>query len=290
METNVIYPKQFGFRKGHSTTDAFALVVGEMLSAFSENFHFLSVFVDLKKAFDTVEHSIILKKLEWIGVRGNALTWFESYLSERQQEVVFENEISDKRNVTTGVPQGSLLGVALFQLHIDDLRKCLKHTGAILYADDTTIYAFGRNIRALKSKLQRDLNNVSMWLKSNKLLLNVSKTKIVLFLRHLDVKVNLTVDSQLIEQVKCVKFLGYYIDSKLSFDHHSHYLYESLLKSIFVIRKLSTFVPKRCLLTLYYAHYYSRLSYGINIWMPLLKENTRSNFVLLQKRIIRIIN
>ena len=225
-----------------------------------------------------------------IGVTGTALSWFTSYLDSRQQVVLHDNEFSELRLLNVGVPQGSLLGVVLFQLHINSIRTCLRFSSAILYADDTTIYAFGRNIKALKSKIQTDLNHISMWLRSNRLLLNVSKTKCVLFSRLLQVNVNLTVDSQGIEQVKCVKFLGFYLDSTLPFEHHAHYLYETLVKSIFILRKLSVFVPKSSLRMMHYAHYHSRLNYGTHVWMPLLKEPICSKFVTLQKRIIRIIN
>ena len=139
----MIYPRQFSFRKGHSTVDAYTLLTGEIMNAFREDFHFLGVFIDLKKAFNTVDHQIILRKLERIGVRGISLDWFISYLTERKQMVVYKNCASEPREILTGIPQGSLLGVILFQLHIDGIRSCLKFTNAILYVDDTTIYVFG---------------------------------------------------------------------------------------------------------------------------------------------------
>ena len=193
----------------------------------------------LKKAFDSVNHSIILAKLEKCGIRGVALDWFTSYLTGRSQRTVFEDVVSQPRTINTGVPQGSLLGVILFQLHIDSLKNCLRHTSAILYADDTTIYAIGRNLKALKS----DINNLSMWLNSNKLLLNVNKTKSVLFSKHPNTGVELYVGKQKIESVKCFKFLGFYLDSTLSFQHHAFWLTKSLLNVIFIVRKLASFIP-----------------------------------------------
>ena len=155
MDKNkVIYPKQFGFRKNHSTQDAFALLTGEILSCFSKQFKILTVFVDLKKAFDTVNHSIILRKLERIGVRDESLNWFKSYLSNRKQKVVYGDTQSNLKNLEMGVPQGSLLGVALFQLHINDMRNALRFSSSILYADDTTIYVIGKNLHAMKAKIE----------------------------------------------------------------------------------------------------------------------------------------
>ena len=136
--------------KNHSTVDAFSVLVAETLSALNENFYFLSVFIDLRKAFDSVSHLIILSKLERLGIRGMSLDWFRSYLMNRSQMVSYRNHLSDSKPVLAGMPQGSLLGVLLFQVHINDMVTSLKHTSAILYADDTTLYAYSRNLRALK--------------------------------------------------------------------------------------------------------------------------------------------
>ena len=286
---DVLFPKQFGFRKSHSMTDAFITAVGELLTAFDPGFHMLSVFVDLRKASDTVDHKIILNKLEQLGIRGVAYDWFKSYIMDRRQVVCYQNATSVEEKLSCGVAQGSLLGVILFQLHINDMPQCLKHMSAILYADDTTLYVIGRNPAVLKIKMQHDLNLLSRWLSSNKLMLNVSKTKSIVFSKLSVDGIKLYVNSQEIEAVKCFKFLGYYLDQRLTFEHHGYNLYKTLLSSVHVIRKLSTFIPQSCLKTLYYAYYYSRLSYGIHIWFPLLRSILKSNLVTLQKRLIRII-
>ena len=122
------------------------------------------------------------------------------------------------------------------------------------------------------------------------LLLNVNKTKCILFTKTKLKVVNLVVDAQTIENVKCFKFLGFWIDFTLSFEHHAHFLYEKLLKSSYIIRKLSTFVPVTCLRTLYFAHYFSNMSYGINIWFSLLKEPDQTKLKSLQKKIIRAVS
>ena len=221
MEINhITYPKQFGFRKGHSTSDAFLLSVAEVLNSFTKDFALLAVYIDLKKAFDTVDHEIILLKLEKIGVRGVALEWFKSYLCNRKQKVVYGEYESSLKSISTGVPQGSLLGVVLFMLQINDLNKSLRFSSSLLYADDTSIYVICRNIRALKTKIQHDINSLSVWLGCNKLLLNVDKTKSLLFSRSTFANVDLWVGNKQIESVKCFKFLGFYVDSMLSFEHH----------------------------------------------------------------------
>ena len=245
MERNdIIYSKQFGFRQEHSTSGAFMLAVGEILNAQSDNMQLLSVFVDLRKAFDTVSHSVILAKLERLGIRGVALEWFQSYLSERKQHVEYDNCLSELHNITVGVPQGSLLGVIFFQLHINDMRACLRYSKAILYADDTTIYAIGRNLRALKAKVQADINSFSVWLTANKLSLNANKTKSILFSKTRCAGLELVANGQQIESVTCFKFLGFYLDNVLSFQHHVYWLKKSLNNSLFIIRKLVSFIPR----------------------------------------------
>ena len=190
-----------------------------------------------------MDHSTILKKVEKLGVRGVAFSWFKSYMENRTQYVVCNGHTSHKSGVRCGVPQGSLLGVLLFQVHINDLKSSLKFSDAILYADDTTVFLIGRNLRALKAKVH----------------------------------------------VKCFIFLGFFLDQNLTFEHHAYHLYESLLHSIFLMRKLSTFIPQTCLRSLYYAYYFGRLNYGVNIWYPLLKQSERTKLYTLQKRIIRIV-
>ena len=124
-KNSVLHPKQFGFRKHHSTLDTFLLTVGEILNSMNDGMNVLSVFIDLRKAFDTINHQIIIDKLKKLGVRDTALTWFISYLADRQQVVSYQDCLSSPRNIEMGVPQGSLFGVLLFELHIDDIRRSL---------------------------------------------------------------------------------------------------------------------------------------------------------------------
>ena len=185
--------------------------------------------------------------------------------------------------ITAGIPQGSLLGVVLFQLHIDSIKECLCHTSSILYADDTTIYVYGKNHKALKAKMQSDLNSFSMWLCVNKLLLNVKKNKSMLFSRYPSPEIDLHVNDQSRENVKCFKFLGYYLDSKLNFEHHVFNLKRQLTSIIVLIQRLSVVIPYSCLRLLYFAHFFSRISYRLNIWFPLLNEVEREKLNVLHK-------
>ena len=237
-----------------------------------------------------MDRGIILQKLERMGVCDLELDWFKSYISGRRQRLVYDNYEYDLRDINVGVGQGSLLAVLLFQLHINDICTSLHYSSAILYADDTTVYLLGCNLRALKCKMQSDLDNMSMWLKVNKLLLNIGKTRSVLFSRTETPPLNLAIEGKIIEDVKCFKFLGFHMDKKLTFTHHIYHLYNNLLNSAFVIRKLGSFVPQSCLKSLYYAHCHSKLSYGIQVWFPLVAECEKCKLTLLQKRLIRIVS
>ena len=205
-----------------------------------------------------------------------------------RQKVHVNGKSSDPGGLTVGVQQGSLLGVLLFQLIINDLPTVLKFSSSILYADDTTIYVIGRSVKFMRMKLQKDLDSLQLWLISNNLKLNVSKTKLLLFNKSaLSPIVDLFIDGESIENVTCFKFLGIILDSSLSFMQHYTMLYEKLLKSSFVIGYLSKVIPLSCMRQLYYAYFDSHLNYGLVIWFPLLKKPYQNRIYLLQKRIVR---
>ena len=292
METNnILYPKQFGFRRKHSMTDAISIFLSDLLKGGDEQMNVISIFIDLKKAFDTVNHTLILDKLIQLGIEDTNLNWFKSYLTNRIQCTQIGDCISETAVLGTGVPQGSLLGVLLFQIFINDMPKALKFCSGILYADDTTIYILGRNVRFMQRKLQSDINQVSMWLKENSLKLNVAKTKLVFFNnKGLTPYIDIEIDGELIENVKELKFLGITLDCELTFTPHYQNVYKKVSKLLFIMRKLAQFVPKGLLRHLYYAYFHSIVSYGMYLWGNQIKKSLLDNLYRVQKRLIRIIN
>ena len=184
----------------------------------------ISVFLDLSKAFDTVNHNILLRKLEFYGIRGIALEWFKHYLTGRKQYVLYNNTQSSKQYITCGVPQGSVLGPLLFLIYINDIPNCLKYSKSIVFADDTTIFASCKHMNTLYNNMNDDLSNLINWFKANMLSLNIAKTNYLLFpsskLVNVGEDMKLYADADEIIRNNCCKFLSIIIDDKLGWLDH----------------------------------------------------------------------
>ena len=172
----VLFCMKFGFRTGHSTDHALISLTETIKASLDKKRFGCGIFVDLQKAFDTVNHDILLKKLEHYGIRGTPLNWFKSYLSNRKQFVSINGHSSSLANISCGVPQGSVLGPLLFLIYINDLPDSSHFLSFFLFADDTNIYCESDNLELLTKKVNRELKKVKLWLDSNKLALNIEKT------------------------------------------------------------------------------------------------------------------
>ena len=178
-ENNILYKKQFGFQKQHSTDHAIVYLVNEILNSFENNCYTLGVFIDLTKAFDMVDHNILLKKLLHYGVRGNTLKLLQSYLHNRKKYIAYENSCrTEFKNVICGVLQGSILGPLLFLIFINDL----SHSTLLLeankrFADDTNLFYSHNNVKEIFRTMSAELSHLNDWFCANKLSLNTDKTK-----------------------------------------------------------------------------------------------------------------
>ena len=179
---NIVYDNQFGFRRGFSTSDAVLRFADECSEALNCRKYLFAVLLDFSKAFDTVSHSILLRKLEYYGYRGNVLNWFRSYLQNRQSRVRIDNSFSPYMVYSMGVPQGSILGPILFILYINDLHRTTDNLDFIHYADDTSVILSGNDLNTTTAVLNNSLNLIDKWLISNRLSLNISKTSYTCYL------------------------------------------------------------------------------------------------------------
>ena len=175
---NLFSDYQFGFRQGHSTSHVITLLIENITVAFKKKQSTLDIFQDLSKAFDTIDHSILFSKVKHNGVQGNVLKWFETYLIIRNQQIKCCSARSTTINkLTSGVPQGSVLGPLLFIIYVNDFPHCLNGSSCLFFADDTTILLSDKNTKCLFKKGSHKLLNIDNWLIANKLFLNSDKTK-----------------------------------------------------------------------------------------------------------------
>ena len=250
----------------------------------------MGVFIDLKKAFDTIDHSLLLNKLEYYGIRGVALNWLQSYLSNRKQFVTVNGIDSKNLNVKCGVPQGSILGPILFILYINDICNCSKIMNFILFADDTNSFLTGNDMNELCGKVTAELEKLKIWFRLNKLSLNVSKTNFMIFCKKkIQTNCSIYFDGERIERVSETKFLGVIIDDKLSWKNHVSYLCKKLQKSMGILRKVKYLLKSLSLLTLYNSLFLPYLMYCCEVWGKAVNVCI-NKIVVLQKKVIRIVN
>lgn len=177
----LLYRKQLGFQKNCSTEHAIMQFTRDILESFEKGEYTLGVFIDLSKAFDTVDHEILLKKLKYYGVKGINLNWLKSYLSNRKQYVHSDGVLKQLLNIKCGVPQGSILGPLLFLIYVNDFYKASNLLNEIMFADDTNLFLTHKNLNILFNSMNTELQEISSWFKSNKLSLNIDKTKWTIF-------------------------------------------------------------------------------------------------------------
>ena len=178
---NLLYKYQFGFRKNHSTVMALTTLTDKISNAVEDGDYVMGVFLDFSKAFDTVNHCILLDKLHLYGIRGAAHQWISSYLSNRKQCVNFDGAMSQPMSITCGVPQGSILGPLLFLLYINDIVNVSDKLFPILFADDTNVFINGKCIDSMSVLMNNELCKLLLWLNANTLSLIVKKTHFIIF-------------------------------------------------------------------------------------------------------------
>lgn len=234
-ENELLMEAQSGFREAHSCETALNLILETWKTELDKGNVIVAVFLDLKRAFETIDRNILIMKLEAMGIEGTELEWFKNYLSGRKQQTKFSETMSGQRSVEIGVPQGSCLAPLLFILYINDIEDALKHMLARLFADDALTAYADKNIDRALERVNEDLENLYKWLCSNKLKTNINKTKYMVITNGQFIENNhprLSINNEELERVSSIKYLGVQIDDKLRFSEHVNYIEKKIAKKV----------------------------------------------------------
>ena len=228
----------------------------------------IAVYIDAMKAFDTVNHDILLKKIHAIGIRGNVEKWLKNYLTNRKQCTIANNIVSELRNVTCGVPQGSVCGPLLFLLYINDLPQILKNSQVSLYADDTVIYINNSDVNLASNLLQQDLNLLHNWCDMNKLTINCKKTKFCVYGMRSIVKKSktqnlvLSLNNQILDKVCSYKYLGFTLDEHLNFNKHVLELKQLVSHKLYLLSKIRKYITVEASINIFKTMILTIIEYG----------------------------
>lgn len=271
QKTGTLFKYQFGFREQYSTILALTEIVDNIRDELDKGKYVAGIYLDLSKAFDTVNHDILLRKMEHYGVRGLALNWFESYLSNRQQYTCIDNHKSTSMKVTHGVPQGSVLGPLLFLVYVNDINAALPDSNKLrLYADDTNLFVAHENPTILKTVSEEYICKLFQWFSANKLSVNKNKTCFTIFANKNKPMPNalnsLKVGVNTIYKVPNAKYLGLVLDEKLIWSDHITSLTHDLLKVINAFKIVKSKISHKHKQKMYYAYIHSKIQYGIELY------------------------
>ena len=288
-ENNIIHPLQFGFRKFHSTYMPLCRLTDEITKSLQDDQIACCLYLDLKKAFDTVSINILLQKLYAYGFRNKLYDIMKSYLSNRTQRTKIKGQLSDSRDVLVGVPQGSILGPLLFILYANDLPNISRDADFYLFADDTAIVVRGNNRDELQCKLNDLLPMVSDWLVTNRLSLNIEKTNYQLFSKGMMDDLIVRLNGKKVERKKFVKYLGVFVEENLKWNKHIDSVSSIISRNIGMIARVKFFLSSRELLLLYNSLILPYLNYCAVVWGNNY-ESRINKITKLQKRALRIID
>lgn len=294
-EHNLLHQSQSGFRSKHSTESAIVRMIDSWLKAVNDGKLTGCVLVDFRKAFDLVDHKILLNKLKCYKCDENCLAWFESYLTNRTQRVSLNNNLSKSARVACGVPQGSILGPLLFLIFINDLPLALQNSVVVdLYADDTTFYDFQSDVFQLETNLQHALNLLRIWCQQNGMVLNTDKTKVMLITsrqKRLSLQnpaLSLKYSNIDIRMAPVDKILGVYVDENLLWNNHFQHISKKIASYLWLLSKIKSYLSLEHRLMFYNAYMKPHLEYCCIVWSNTSSGNLQK-ISKLQRRACKLI-
>ena len=279
--TNQLYKGQYGFRSKHSTESAISELIGNISKGLHNNKYTIGVFLDLSKAFDTLNHKILLQKLDKYGIRGLAKNWFASYLNNRKQRVKCTPESTGKlvyseyNHVHLVTPQGSCLGPLLFIIFTNDFYLATNFVNSLLFADDTTLYQSHKKLSYLKWQIEEDLKTTMDWFRANQLTLNISKTVCILFSPNTKIQtINIEIGDKLIISEETTKFLGMWIDRSLNWKKHMSTLISKVKQNTNMLKINNKYLSIHAKKLIYHSHIMSHLLNGLLLWGNMVDNTT----------------
>ena len=298
QDTGQIYDNQYGFRANHSCEHAIGQVVGSLVKNMENRLHSVCILLDLSKAFNTIEHQILLSKLELYGIRGSALSWFENYLTNCKLRVKcrtvsnMKETMSKEYPVEYGTPQGSCLGPLIFLIFVNDLHLHLQHSESVQFADDTTLLFRHRNLNYLRFCIESELLTIQDWFNANKLTLNVDKSSYLLYhnCKQPIPIFKILLNGVEIPKTSCAKFLGVWLDDKLKWNTHVNKLISKLKCGIGMLCHSKNLLSMKAKKLLYFGQIHSNLSYALCIWGTMLQSNLTKKLRKIQRDAVRLID
>ena len=271
-DNNLLTSCQSGFRSFHSTLTALTEATNSWSVNIDNGLLNGVVFLDLKKAFDTIDHSIILRKLKFYGIEQESLKWFQSYLHDRKQVCCVNGHMSNSRSVSCGVPQGSNLGPLLFLIYINDLPNCLSTASPRMFADDTNVSLASSTLHELENVLNQELQNLNIWLKVNKLSLNIAKTEYMIIGSrqrlnvNVDGSINITINNKPVKKVNETQTLGMTIDQHLTWGRHVEEISKKISSAIGALKRIRPTITIGVANKIYKAIIQPHIDYCSTVW------------------------
>ena len=288
---NILDVNQSGIRAKHSTGATVAKLTDDICININNNQPTIATFIDLRKAFDTINHSILIKKLPHFGFQDNATKWIENYLYNRKQLTIANNIKSSLLPVTCGVPQGSTLGPLLFLLYINDIGKAIKHCKYLLYADDTVLYTATNDLTLTSQHMEQDLQLVQQWCSDNSLTINSKKTKVMGFSLNKNILFKnigpFKLLNQSLEVVDNYKYLGIILDTQLTYKPHIKNIVAKGTHKLIVLSKIRKYLYVRTSLTIFKSMILPHFDYGDIVYAASSNENL-NDLQTLQNKCLRL--